>query len=1139
MMASQIANHIRVALAVKDDPAIPTHLRDLIDRHIEFYKAGAAGPDTLTNIAGVAAHKHFDQRGDSLSQELKYGYSLAKDAHYKRTGQLLTHMMRIASTEKDVTKREQHFVFALGWLTHYWVDVYEHRLVNNYGGFYEIDPLRHKHLEGFETTHVFVMGQYPLDAYVARSAGFPTDFVNRAFGATFPDYWDSSLKERTKQRATRIMRKVFKGSDRAWGITKDLDAAAYAMELFTQSMVDKYRQQEQNMVSFHAEFAIGRKAPLKNTYAVALDPLMVLIEDGNIDTQIAEDEVDVKVVIDCWVMDATLQNAYITQWYPHIESALAALTADFKRLAGQVHPGPDGTILDAQIGGFFQDMNYDTGFHENEGNHAAKQASEKYAPIATVEVAWTIETESGKELGSGTETVKLGDQPNYAERTAVQGNFHQQIALQVAVPARELDVDPTPAVVTAEIKAINPIPHLIAGKFLKGLQFNFQEGRLPQPESPHRIAVISDRDRTKFELPSRIDVAMESDPSETQEPGSYDLSDITKRLAEILARLAAIQAEAQQHLRSGKDALIELAPEPSPAATNTAAIQSLIDALSQKMASAAGLLTMAEQASHQVARCRDNAEAAALEACQLAEQLQDAATRAQAGPLRDRAELAAQAAGLQADLAVEAFSRTKDAAFAIREIQEERVRVKARQFEICRGQQTQIDEQTRRRSDRTATVQAAIQALRALASERDGLVSEGLGLVLEGKGRLVEFLPSETAVRDLDHLNLQEARLQSYGQAEIGYRELERGLSQTTMPVATSPENDRCDPSLIPEFDETIVREAAAWVDAAELFVDPAMKAARSAAVCAGVRWDPPPPRPQPSTPPITTATPSDDPGEPSGNRPTQPSNQPDYDVPGADRAIAAAERLAQPPNCQYDQAHAKLDEAERLNPVDRRIPRIRQQIAQNAEADQNRQRTLNQAWQAYVDGHFDVARSYANSALAMPSNCADGDAGDLLDRINREQARVDKVARQERNRQAASDLVDGLIGIAQTVQAIDQARSSGTSVSGSNRGQTSHPSGQSANYSACSIMSKGHPEGSSQWGLFQFGSGNSIGYMLLQGPRPDPEDPYTIDDWSRDAKAALGAGGAHMNLIMKGSYNQVRQRVRQLCPNPVYDQSY
>jgi hypothetical protein len=179
--ASQIANHVRIAHLAWEHPRMPDALRLILLRHFDAYLAGAAGPDVFTNLVG-----HYDE--------------LAHTPHYHRTGELIRQMLAIAYSQPEVHLRERYLAYTVGWITHYYVDIHEHRLVNGYGGYFKHESPRHKTLEHFEIAHVMTRSEHPDTLpYVAAASGLPIPFVVDALFRTFPQ----SLVERLVSRARR------------------------------------------------------------------------------------------------------------------------------------------------------------------------------------------------------------------------------------------------------------------------------------------------------------------------------------------------------------------------------------------------------------------------------------------------------------------------------------------------------------------------------------------------------------------------------------------------------------------------------------------------------------------------------------------------------------------------------------------------------------------------------------------------------------------------------------------------------------------------------------------------------------------------------------------------------------------------
>lgn len=130
----QIPGHIYIALQGR--AGLTGTAKADVEANLAYYLTGAQGPDTIGII-------QFEL------QKISFFNSVNEETHYSPKKALLAfNLLAKANTAKERA-------FALGWMTHYVDDVYIHPVVNNYGGFYELNPKHHKELEQIETKHVF------------------------------------------------------------------------------------------------------------------------------------------------------------------------------------------------------------------------------------------------------------------------------------------------------------------------------------------------------------------------------------------------------------------------------------------------------------------------------------------------------------------------------------------------------------------------------------------------------------------------------------------------------------------------------------------------------------------------------------------------------------------------------------------------------------------------------------------------------------------------------------------------------------------------------------------------------------------------------------------------------------------------
>lgn len=179
--ASQQPGHIHLALVALESTT--PDISALLAAYPSHYTAGATGPDI-----GLLAYAVREKLG------IEHPGSMP---HYHKSGQLIVNMLRRA-------RNDEERAFALGWLTHYWVDCTIHPLVNQFGGYYTgpgAEPGakdRHVQLEMFEAKHVLhtAVSRYDsrpgvLDFYSIRRSQVPVGLVSDAFFDTYVDGWFS------------------------------------------------------------------------------------------------------------------------------------------------------------------------------------------------------------------------------------------------------------------------------------------------------------------------------------------------------------------------------------------------------------------------------------------------------------------------------------------------------------------------------------------------------------------------------------------------------------------------------------------------------------------------------------------------------------------------------------------------------------------------------------------------------------------------------------------------------------------------------------------------------------------------------------------------------------------------------------
>jgi hypothetical protein len=170
--SGQIGSHIYTALRMRDH--LSPKCRAIVDSNLAAYLSGAQGPDTT----GVVQHGL-----GSLSTMPTP--TVGEESHYDKTGELTLNILFSA-------KKDAEIAFALGWITHYLNDQYVHPVVNRYGGYYKVDPRRHKALEQLESKYVYAEKSSLVDEKTATAC--PADlghefaaFILQGYHWTFPD----------------------------------------------------------------------------------------------------------------------------------------------------------------------------------------------------------------------------------------------------------------------------------------------------------------------------------------------------------------------------------------------------------------------------------------------------------------------------------------------------------------------------------------------------------------------------------------------------------------------------------------------------------------------------------------------------------------------------------------------------------------------------------------------------------------------------------------------------------------------------------------------------------------------------------------------------------------------------------------
>lgn len=428
VLASQIANHIRVARLARDHRDTPRDVREFLLRYSDFYEAGAAGPDVIGNVLG------------SLP-----GFSTAKNAHYKKTGALIMNMLKVSYRQQDEARGAEYLAYTLGWMTHFFVDVHEHKVINDYGGLFDIDPERHIRLEMLEIAHVYEISEQERAApYIALAKGIPSDLMREAY----QDTYSKPLGE-----FGPLIRLRAGGARQA--TEENIGSAAFFMERFTNLTLRQYRAQLEvsALESFrYGEYGLGHIPMREEEYWNILQPVGVRIE------KLAGDRKGISAVVKWHISDTTLQVGYLTDWYNTNSLAINAIVAKFRQL-------PRGGLSL-----HFPDMNLDTGDLETAGFSKARIISGKFKSIEELELEWKVFGKSGKILHSDKKKIHFGKILAIWETRYVK---RKEGTLRISIPAK-------PALfcrgnqrleMQVRLRMLNTNTHLMQGPYATSFKF--------------------------------------------------------------------------------------------------------------------------------------------------------------------------------------------------------------------------------------------------------------------------------------------------------------------------------------------------------------------------------------------------------------------------------------------------------------------------------------------------------------------------------------------------------------------------------------------------------------------------------------------------------------------------------------------
>lgn len=170
-VAGQMSSHDYTALSAKD--ALSGTAAKAVSENSNAFLSGAQGPD----VTGVVQH---ELDGYALAP------SVGDESHYDpRKHELALNLLDYAGV--DPARR----AYAIGWISHYINDLHVHQVVNQYGGYYQVDKDHHKELEQLESKHV-IAAHGDIETISCVTVRYdrlgPTfaDFIFDAYRATYP-----------------------------------------------------------------------------------------------------------------------------------------------------------------------------------------------------------------------------------------------------------------------------------------------------------------------------------------------------------------------------------------------------------------------------------------------------------------------------------------------------------------------------------------------------------------------------------------------------------------------------------------------------------------------------------------------------------------------------------------------------------------------------------------------------------------------------------------------------------------------------------------------------------------------------------------------------------------------------------------
>lgn len=783
LFASQIANHIRIAYKAMDDPRTPDIIREILSNNKEAYAAGAAGPDILTNLTGQHS-------------------AIAHLAHYSRTSDLITNMIWLLSQGKD-PNTESYLAYVLGWLAHGYLDIYEHGVVDQYGGYYKVDPEWHKKMEMFETSHVFAISEYPSSIYIAKRKYLPSLFLKSAFTMT---YGSLGISGATGLMPADILGHVFDS-----GI---IHTEAYTMELFTSNLVTEHEAsaKQYGLLNSITGIKVGQM-PQFREYEDAMNPLWIGVDYFGYANP-AEPRDGMRVDVTYLLNDNRMKVSYISDWYAANDKALEAIVGAYGRIATSIHRYQGDIVIDSDFKTGMPNYDWDAGRPEGQSDQDLR--SLVFRPAEALSLLWEIRDRDSV-VDHGTKEIPVRRQYDSGTYT-----FTIPLSSALSPPSRDRDLE-----LRATLRMISDNPHLHPDKVATAFRFSVQQGKTQLVEA--RKVPIEAVDRKKFHQPAQM-ASTGSGPAQAPVV-TAPVEDLLAKLRDAASRSAALAAQA--HVLAGKaaaevgqadDGLSAFDQAVTRYQADLAALRAQFTAMQASAQQLPGLTAQAVAAAKQVSQAIEDAGRAEAEACRTTGPSGTdpvAAAASAAGFARLAQTQYAQAASLlgrihQIQLDVAAFNNDQTAIANQSDALGQMLQPPAALLQSARDHLAQLEETLVQlksvQAEGAALYSQAVTAIDALPPSYASWKTTATGLY----GQIQANVSGVNGISASDQSRIKEVE-QDLSAARSVLQSVAAGFAQLKLPAV----------------DANLIRDAESWVSAAEIYVSRAGISADNAARCA------------------------------------------------------------------------------------------------------------------------------------------------------------------------------------------------------------------------------------------------------------------------------------------------------------------